>query len=322
MSRKFTLKEAVDYLEKLIDEEEGDDFMQDFDEIYIEPPDEDGKIVLPFQFFLNRISMIAVIYNTVSNIKAYWNSADDLRNEMISQTMRRNRFQEILRVLHFEPNLHPPENNKDKLWKLRPMMDHLKANFLKHFHPTQHLSYDESMIAYFGKHGCKQFIKGKPIRFGYKVWSLCTPSGYLVNFEVYQGSNPRSNPKYEERFGKAAAPLLSMIDDFPEYLKGLPFSFFFDNLFTSFPMLAYLKASGYNGTGTMRQNRIVASCPVTKKKAFKKKPRGTIEAVKMQETGIRVTQWVDNSVVSIASTCFGSLPTSTAARYSKDAGKK
>lgn len=73
---------------------------------------------------------------------------------------------------------------------------------LKHFHPEQHLSYDESMIAYFGRHGCKQFIKGKPMRFGYKVWSLCTPAGYLINFEIYQGQNPRSNPKYEERFDK------------------------------------------------------------------------------------------------------------------------
>ncbi|XP_055309657.1 piggyBac transposable element-derived protein 3-like [Sitodiplosis mosellana] len=176
------------------------------------------------------------------------------------------------------------------------------------------------MIAYYGKHGCKQFIKGKPIRFGYKVWSQCTPSGYLVNFEIYQGSNPRSNPKYEKRFGKISAPLLSMIDDFPDELKGLPFGFFFDNFFTGFPLLAYLKANGYNGTGTMRENRIVASCPVTSKKVFKKKPRGTIEAVKMQQTGIRVTQWVDNSVVAVASTCFGSVPTSNAARYSKQAG--
>ncbi|XP_055306911.1 piggyBac transposable element-derived protein 3-like, partial [Sitodiplosis mosellana] len=290
MSKKLSLKDAVDYLEQLIDEEEEDDFMRDIDGIYIEPPEDDGNVsgedeaneneggtvdalsrnqlnagcelvlrngvhtetfdieesaqnenvfkwlkqgdsaaipvfpepnfddcrdVQPHELFerfydddlLQHIcdcserysvlhlqkpvnvtvpelrAFIGILlvtgYNTVSNIKAYWNSSDDLRNEMIFQTMRRNRFQEILRVLHFEPNLNPPANNKDKLWKLRPIMDHLKANFLKNFHPTQNLSYDESMIAYYGKHGCKQFIKGKPIRFGYKVWSLCTPSGYL-----------------------------------------------------------------------------------------------------------------------------------------------
>jgi hypothetical protein len=30
-------------------------------------------------------------------------------------------------------------------------------------------SVDEVMIPYFGRHGSKQFIYGKPIRYGYKV---------------------------------------------------------------------------------------------------------------------------------------------------------
>lgn len=259
-------------------------------------------------------------YNTTSSVAAYWSNDQDLRNELIYNSMRRNRFQEILRSLHFEPNLREPAGNKDKLWKLRSMMDHLKANFLKNFHPTQQLSYDESMIAYYGKHGCKQFIKGKPIRFGYKVWSLCTPSGYLVNFEVYQGANPRSTNAYDERFGKCAAPLVMMIDDFSDDLKGLPFSFFFDNLFTGFPLLAYLKARGYNATGTMRDNRIPKGVPIKKKQDLKDEVRGTFVTTKMKETGIRVTKWVDNSVVTVASTCYGVNPTSTAKRYMKSAG--
>ena len=45
---------------------------------------------------------------------------------------------------------------------------------------------DESMIPYFGGHGTKQFIRGKPIRFGYKMWALTTPSGYLSQIEPYQ----------------------------------------------------------------------------------------------------------------------------------------
>jgi hypothetical protein len=80
----------------------------------------------------------------------------------------------------------------------RPITDALKVKFLEHFVPEQNLSYDESMIKYYGRHGCKQFIRGKPVRFGYKVWSLNTPSGYLINFEVYQGNNPRENKRYGE----------------------------------------------------------------------------------------------------------------------------
>lgn len=42
----------------------------------------------------------------------------------------------------------------------------------------------------------------------------------------------------------------------------------------------------------------------------------------MDENGIRLTKWVDNAVVSIASTCFGMHPTSIASRYCKLARKK
>lgn len=263
-------------------------------------------------------------YTGVNSHRNLWSSENDLRNEMVFNAMRRNRFEEILRNLHFEPNVRAPNDNTDKLWKLRPILDHIKAKTLENFHPEQNLSFDESMIAYFGRHGCKQFIKGKPLRFGYKVWSLCTPEGYLINFDIYQGKNPRSINKYDERFGKCAAPLINMLDDFSAQVSELPFSFFFDNLFTGFPLLAYLSQRGYNGSGTIRENRIPSSCPIpTKAKLIQaKKPRGHIESSKMKGTNIRLVKWIDNSVVCAASSCFGVQPISSASRYSKAAHKK
>ena len=46
---------------------------------------------------------------------------------------------------------------------------------------------DESMIPYFGKHSAKQYIKGKPIKFGYKLWSFNTNFGYLIHCDPYSG---------------------------------------------------------------------------------------------------------------------------------------
>lgn len=99
-----------------------------------------------------------------------WSSENDLRNEMVYNAMRRDRFLDILRILHFEPNVRVPNNNTDKLWKLRPITDHIKAKTLENFHPDQNLAFDESVIAYYGKHGCKQFIKGKPLRFAATIY--------------------------------------------------------------------------------------------------------------------------------------------------------
>lgn len=101
--------------------------------------------------------------------------------------MRKNRFQQISQFLHFSDIKKP--NFDDKIWKLRPLTDYLKQKFLAHFHAEQSLSYDESMIEYYGRHGMKQYLKDKPIPFGYKVWCLCTVAGYLVNFEIYQGNS-------------------------------------------------------------------------------------------------------------------------------------
>lgn len=170
--------------------------------------------------------LIVTGYNYHNRVRTLWSSDEDLKNEMVSAAMRRNRFQQILQFLHFEDS-RKVNTEGDKMWKLRPITDHLKTKLLTHFHPEQNLSYDESMIAYFGRHGCKQFLKGKPLRFGYKVWSLCTPSGYLINFEIYKGKIPRSRTIFETKFGKCAAPLRNMIEDFDDYTRELPLSFFF-----------------------------------------------------------------------------------------------
>jgi hypothetical protein len=80
--------------------------------------------------------------------------------------------------------------------------------------------------------------------FGFKVWSLNTVDGYLINFEVYQGLNPRRNVTYQETFGKAAAPLVQMNEGMPSEKQSLPYHFYFDNLFTGIKLLSFLKERG------------------------------------------------------------------------------
>ena len=49
------------------------------------------------------------------------------------------------------------------------------------------LSIDESMVPYYGRHISKMFIKGKPIRFGYKLWYMSGSDGYPYHLILYQG---------------------------------------------------------------------------------------------------------------------------------------
>lgn len=137
-------------------------------------------------------------------------------------------------------------------------MNALKEKCLSNFQPVQNLSYDESMIKYCGRHGCKQFIRGKPIRFGYKVWALNTNDGYLW------GNDPRERPDISKLVGKCAAPMILMLKELPQ--RSLPYVIHIDNLFTGINLMVYLKNLGYGAVGTIRENRIPKSCPMSPNK--------------------------------------------------------
>ncbi|KAI5697480.1 hypothetical protein M8J75_006165 [Diaphorina citri] len=202
----------------------------------------------------------------------------------------------------------------DKMWKLKPLLNRLNDNFMEHFIPMQHLNYDESMIAYFGRHGCKQFIRGKPIRFGFKAWCLNTFNGYLINFDIYQGRKDSAVSKYEKHFGKCAAPMVKMLDKMPREKK-LQYCLYFDNLFTGMNLLHHLKEIGILGTGTIRENRLPKECKIISSKEIKKKPRGFIDSSRSSDN-IIVARWQDNACVTVASTAHAIQPLSVVKRYS------
>ncbi|KAG5863840.1 hypothetical protein JTB14_017775 [Gonioctena quinquepunctata] len=128
-----------------------------------------------------KVIMSAILiltgYNELPGKRFYWDEGTDMRNELIYNSMRQNRFLEICHFIRFADNTQP--DVEDKIWKLRPIMDKVKTNCLKLFQPEEHLCYDESMVKYYGRCGCKQFIRGNPIRFGYKMWCLNTPQVML-----------------------------------------------------------------------------------------------------------------------------------------------
>ena len=44
------------------------------------------------------------------------------------------------------------------------------------------------MVPYYGKHGAKQYIHSKPIKFGYKMWVAATRLDYVIQLFPYQGA--------------------------------------------------------------------------------------------------------------------------------------
>ncbi|KAF2879533.1 hypothetical protein ILUMI_26640 [Ignelater luminosus] len=101
-------------------------------------------------------------YNVLPRCRMYWEETDDVQNRLISTSMRRKMFEDTFRNLHAADNSVLDPTNR--MAKVRPLIVALNRLFMDYAPIEQSISIDESMIPYFGRHGCKQFIRGKPIR--------------------------------------------------------------------------------------------------------------------------------------------------------------
>ena len=119
----------------------------------------------------------------------YWERSPAVQNAAVARAMSRIRFSECLRYLYFTYNEQLDVNDRYAKVRRPTLFTDLNQKWLQHFPQNSCLSIDESMVPYFGRRRLKQHIHGKPIRFGYKVWCFCTPEGYLVQAEPYQGAN-------------------------------------------------------------------------------------------------------------------------------------
>ena len=97
-----------------------------------------------------------------------WDRAHHFHNDLVSHAMRRNRFADILSVLHQCDNSEIPADCNDKCAKIRPIVDMIQDRRLKFAQPCRDYDVDESMVQYYGKFGAgmKQRMPQKPIRMG------------------------------------------------------------------------------------------------------------------------------------------------------------
>ena len=111
--------------------------------------------------------MLHTGYHKVPSRKMVWEQSGDCRNDFIVDNIRRDTLEAVMSNIHFRDN---PDADDDKFYKVCPIFDILNKS-AEWFVPVggSNYSVDETMIPYYGKHSCKQVIKGKPVQFGYKV---------------------------------------------------------------------------------------------------------------------------------------------------------
>ncbi|KAG8239803.1 hypothetical protein J437_LFUL019419 [Ladona fulva] len=120
----------------------------------------------------------------------YWSRDALLKTPIFGELMSRDRYLTILRMLHFSDNNIP--NSGDRLHKIRPVVDYLRATFRNTLVPFQNLCIDESLMLFKGRLFFKQYIPSKRNRFGVKIFVICDcETGYILDFIVYTGSDTK-----------------------------------------------------------------------------------------------------------------------------------
>ncbi|XP_064631045.1 piggyBac transposable element-derived protein 4-like [Lineus longissimus] len=170
----------------------------------------------------------------------------------LSLIMGRRRFTQILRYLHFcdEDKARDQDQTADKLYKLKPLLLHLKKAFMDNFVPEREMAIDECMVPFKGRLGMKQYMKDKPVKWGIKVWMLAeSKTGYNYNFEVYVGRN-MNNDAYPN-VGLGETVCLSLTE--PISQKG--YHIYIDRFYTSPALMYHTLQRELYFCGTVQPNR-------------------------------------------------------------------
>ncbi|KAM4552082.1 piggyBac transposable element-derived protein 1-like [Odontesthes bonariensis] len=103
--------------------------------------------------------------------RMYWQTAT--RYDPIATVMGRKRFDHLRTYIHMNDNTNMKQKGEpgyDPLFKVRPVLEKVRANCLK-VEPEENHAIDEQMIPFKGKIGMKQYLKNKPQKWGIKVFT-------------------------------------------------------------------------------------------------------------------------------------------------------
>lgn len=100
--------------------------------------------------------------------------------------------------------------------------------------PEERHSVDEQMIAFKGRSHLKQYVRNKPHKWGFKVFTRAGASGLMYDFEIYQGKGTCP----ETGLGFSGDIVMALTSELPEEKN---FKVYFDNWFSSLQLSVTLK---------------------------------------------------------------------------------
>jgi len=166
--------------------------------------------------------------------------------------MSRNRFEDILRCLHFCDNNQEEEKSHDRLWKFGDFMTKLMRNFENSINPGEFICVDESLVSFKGLLSFKQYNPLKRSRFGIKYFAIVAcETKFLMKIIVYLGKSSLTEVPFISEYGLGGSTVLKLLEN----LFWKNHKLVIDNWFNSPKLQEYLVLEKTFCLGSVRQSR-------------------------------------------------------------------
>jgi len=163
------------------------------------------EATVPMLWRFIAVLLLAGLHGKDSNHEQWW-STDPLRAfSPVRLICTGEEFRFVLRHIHTEDSVFLPDRDADgrrqyrprrgapgfdKVFKLRRWSKILNDVFRCNYKPGRHISFDEMMIASVARISFRVFMKGKPIRRGFKKWACCDAiTRYCLRSSLFTGSD-------------------------------------------------------------------------------------------------------------------------------------
>jgi len=136
----------------------------------------------------------------------------------------------------------------DKLAAIRDVWRMFVSKLQKMVVPGLDITVDEQLVPFRGRCPFRQYIPGKPVKYGIKIWWACdAQTCYPLNGDIYLGRQPEG--RHAVNLGSSVVTTLTN----PWLHAGR--NIVMDNFFTSVPLANELLSKHTTLVGTIRSNK-------------------------------------------------------------------
>lgn len=207
---------------------------------------------------------LSIIFGLVTpkRYKFAWSSDPYLSIEPVKKIMPLRRYEKISEYFHVsDREVEFPKGHAqfDRLAKVRWLIDWLNEAFPKYMNPQKQQAVDEGLIKYSGRCNFIQYNKNKPVKRGIKLWIRADAKrAYCQQFKIYLGKGSEPTSKNGVYF--------DVVWDLVKAIQGKNHFIYFDNLYSSIPLLRFLYSKHFYAVGTIRKNskhlpEAIKNCP-------------------------------------------------------------